>query len=265
MLRKLLSVVGVSSLLVIPPLTAASAADMPVKAPPPAAAVAAPAADWTGIFIDGAVGWQQSRFYWALTNPVPATIPPFTLTSNDGELGGHFGYQHQFNWLVVGGEFGASSTLRKFASATANGTALGPACYGPAGNVCAARAGAVITYGGKLGVAWQNWLVYGVGGGATGSVSSVLYAPSGALFDTTNGPKYTGYYAGGGFDYVFGHTRLIDMIGGIEYEHIDLGTQYLASSADGFIPSPPGVNGRNVSAKEDIVWGKVTVKLNPWK
>ena len=59
-------------------------------------------------------------------------------------------------------------------------------------------------------------------------------------------------------------TRFGDAIVGAEYEHIDLRTSFMASSADAFAPSPPGVNGRNVGATEDLVLAKFTLKLNPF-
>ena len=36
---------------------------------------------------------------------------------------------------------------------------------------------------------------------------------------------------------------------------------YHASSADAFGPSPPGVNGRNISATEDIVRARLSLKF----
>jgi hypothetical protein len=53
-----------------------------------------------------------------------------------------------------------------------------------------------------------------------------------------------------------------NIIAGIEYQHVDVGTAYHASSADAFGPSPPGVNGRNISATEDIVRARLSLKFD---
>jgi hypothetical protein len=88
----------------------------------------------------------------------------------------------------------------------------------------------------------------------------------GILFDVTepNG-RTTGWYAGGGVDYMLSQSRLLDMIIGIEYEHVDLGSHLLLSSVPAFLSFTAGnAFNRNISATEDIVWGKITVKFNPW-
>jgi len=260
MKHSIAGVLGISALLIAAPL-GAHAADLAVKAPPP---VVAPS-DWTGLYFDVDVGWEQQKINWALTNPVPATIPAFSINSNQGALAGHVGYQQQFGWLVVGGEVGATRALNQaWASATANGTAVGPACYGPANNRCQGIIGDLTLAGGKVGFAWQDWLFYGVAGGAWGTVQTHVIAPTGALFDFTANQNRTGWYAGGGVDFMLIKTRFGDAIVGAEYEHIDLKTSFQASSADAFAPSPPGVNGRNVGATEDLVLAKFTLKLNPF-
>jgi outer membrane immunogenic protein len=57
MFRNLLSALGVSSLLLAAPLSAAGAADMPFKAPPPPM----PASTWTGCYLAGGIGYGMSN------------------------------------------------------------------------------------------------------------------------------------------------------------------------------------------------------------
>ena len=114
-----------------------------------------------------------------------------------------------------------------------------------------------------MGWAWNKWLFYGSGGGAQGTVDTQLVNATGVAFDHTNRPTYRGWYAGFGAEYVLAQSGFVDVIGGLEYQHIDLGTQYNASSADNFSPSPPGVNGRNVALKDDLVRVRVSLKINP--
>lgn len=60
-------------------------------------------------------------------------------------------------------------------------------------------------------------------------------------------------------------TRLFDMIAGVEYQHIDLGTNNQLSSLSTPVPFTVGNEfNRNISPKEDIVWAKLTVKFNPF-
>jgi opacity protein-like surface antigen len=130
-----------------------------------------------------------------------------------------------------------------------------------AGTVCKAALGSVVTAGGKLGVDWQNWLVYGIGGAAfNGSLESQLMNPTNPTLDDSSGHSAHGWYAGGGIDYMLAQTRSFDFIIGAEYEHIDLGTIDELSS----FPPPSNLTfQRFLSAKEDIAWAKVTVKFNP--
>jgi opacity protein-like surface antigen len=91
-------------------------------------------------------------------------------------------------------------------------------------------------------------------------VDTRLLIPTVGQFDTANGTN-TSWYAGAGLDYMMLKTQSVDMIVGVEWEHIDLGSKLLLSTAD---TVQPGVNARAVSAKEDIFWGKLTFKFNNW-
>jgi outer membrane immunogenic protein len=235
----------------------AYAADMPLKAPPPA-----PVYEWTGFYVDVGVGWSGSRLAWDYVN-FPGEVP-FNLSVTNGFLTGHIGYQQQFGWVVTGVEFGSGSNFTSnFGSAKSPGLIPGAACEtGTAGEACQARISEMTTLGGKLGGAWNDWLFYGVGGGAWGGVQTQLVLPAGTLFDS-NSQSRRGWYAGAGVDYMFAKTQLADVIFGVEYEHFNFGTGLLTSAADAF--SPVGVNARTIAASEDAVFAKVTVKINPWR
>jgi hypothetical protein len=49
---------------------------------------------------------------------------------------------------------------------------------------------------------------------------------------------------------------------GVEYQHIDLGSRlHMSTALDGpGNPCPPGVNCRNISATEDLVRGRLSLK-----
>lgn len=235
----------------------AYAADMPVKAP---ATVAPPVAayNWSGIYGGASIGWEHNSADYVLTNPIPATIPPASMSNDEGILGGHLGVQYQLSKVVLGIE---GAGVGNFGS----GNASKSNCYATgAGGTCQVHTNALTTIGGRLGWAWNDWLVYGTGGWARAGVSSNFIQNSGVVFDNTNSTN-SGWYVGGGVDYVLNKGSFADLIAGLEYQHVDLGTKYNASSADNYGPSPPGDNGRNISLTEDIVRVRLMVKLNPFR
>jgi outer membrane immunogenic protein len=241
----------------------AFAADMPLKAPPP------PVEEWTGFYIDVGVGWASENLTWQYITPgIAATLAPFPMREDAGFLAGHLGYQQQFGWLVVGGEWGAASPFTdNFATAA---SVPGATCTLGALVTCNARIGDTWTAGGKLGVAWNNWLVYGVGGYARTTLATELTTPGGGVAASpalltvidAGSRTATGWYGGGGFDYMFLTNRLVDMIIGVEYEHFDFGNGIVVGSG---VTIPALLATKNVAATEDAVFAKFTVKINPWK
>lgn len=235
----------------------AYAADLPLKAP--AAPLISPYS-WTGLYGSIGVGWAREDVSWALTNPAPAGLPPFSASANSGIVGGKIGYQYQMGWVVVGVDAGISSLID---ATTPNGPVGGGpgGCTANAGQLCQVRiSDGIKTVGGKLGVAWNEWLFYGEGGGAWSQVQSQYFTPSSNVFDPVSQNR-TGWYAGGGIDHVLLRSSPLDLIVGVEYRHVDLGSQFVQSVADG---GPNGANSRVIGAKEDSVLGRLTLKWNAW-
>ena len=268
----------------------ALAADMAVKAPP-----ASPATvvhnSWSGLYVDGAAGYQWTDYNWTFNSPYLNTLAPpgaglsapFSMSSGSGALGFHIGYQQQFNWLVVGAEFGGSTPIKSRAAVSAAAQANNPTNnYLPCGftnetagvtsSTCQASIGSVMTFGGKLGVASGDWLLYAVGGSAfNAGLSGSIVGNNGAIQVSNVGARANGYYVGGGLDYMLAKTNLVDFIVGLEYEHIGLQSANLCGGgtiAGVGAPAPCGTSGSvlqsAVSAQQDIVWGKLTMKFNPF-
>jgi outer membrane immunogenic protein len=111
--------------------SAANAADMAVKIPPPAAVVAN---DWTGFYIGAhaGYGWGHDPFtdtFLPVAGGVPGVqvfnIAPITITGahlNGGVFGGQFGYNQQWGNWVGGLEFDISGTSMKGGSGNASST-----------------------------------------------------------------------------------------------------------------------------------------------
>jgi outer membrane immunogenic protein len=211
--------------------TSALAADMrvPVKAapivPPPAIY------NWSGIYIGANIGWVGEHETWTYSNPVPATPPTSSahdINLDDVIFGGHLGVQYQFNRVLVGVEGAVSQPGGSKYGAS------GLQCVSTVGSLCEAQAGTLWTVGGRLGWAMNRWLAFVNGGWARLQVSTRELTAPPTVFDTT-GANQNGFYIGGGVEYALTDNLIL----GLEYQHVDVGSAYHASSADAFGPSPP--------------------------
>lgn len=242
----------------------ATAADLPVKAPPPPPVVPF---DWSGAYGGVSLDWVESRTSWQYANPAPATLQPFTNKQDQAGWGFHAGVQQQWGQFVLGIDGDYTILNAQFVGTASNGTVTS-VCTANLGQVCQTNLDYLAMAGGKVGWAWTDWLFYGEGGWAGGSIHSRLQNVNVTLFDTTNNNNYhNGWYAGGGIDYAVFKSATMDVIVGADYRHVDLGNHFQASSADGplgFGPSPPGVNGRNIGATVDMVRFSVSLKSNGW-
>ncbi len=204
----------------------ASAADInrrPVltKAPPVQPAPVSPVYNWTGFYLGGNVGygWSHSDY----TNDITATLNGIQRSvTNSGSMngqgalgGGQIGFNYQFlgNWVAgieadIDAAHIASSTSACF-------TGVGPLTSA----VCGTRDTDIKDFGtvrGRLGYAFNNWLVYGTGGWAWGhgnnttqitclgaqcpGTSAVPVASPGPASVDVNP---SGWAAGGGLEWAF--------------------------------------------------------------
>lgn len=184
--------------LAIMPLAIASAADLPLKAPPAAYA----AYNWTGFYGGGEFGggWATEQ----VTNVEGGTSFPSGSIDNpinySGVLGGLYaGYNYQINWLVVGvdGDYtwanlkGSATDVSRVDGEVANFS----------GSVHW-----ISTATGRVGYATNNWLFFAKAGWAWAGFSdgSVQDFASGA-FDhtTTDSTSRNGWTVGGGIEWGF--------------------------------------------------------------
>lgn len=206
MKKTVFGLVAVSALITGP----AMAADlrMPVKAPP---APIAQVFSWTGFYIGGEVGWGESRTDTVRNvgnNNFPAG---FTGTfDQSGVLGGGvLGANYQINQFVLGveGDWQASG-IKGHASIAS------PLI---AGHVTEENREInwVATVTGRVGLAWDRWLLYAKGGAAwrrvNESATNTTFNTAGAVLssNSVNPETQNGYVIGGGLEWAF--TDLVSM------------------------------------------------------
>jgi outer membrane immunogenic protein len=195
--------------------SAALAADLPSRAPPPVYLPPAPIFTWTGIYVGGQVGYA-----WTSGNNQFTGFDPFFdggtfLSSSIGGTpsgvigGGHVGYQlqlPQWSWfsssgIVIGLEGSVDGTSLKNTSAA----------FFPDGTTITAQSRADIqgSIRGRLGIAWDRALIYGTGGVAFGgfntnvSIANTGFLNGGFPFFANGSVSSTrvGWTVGGGIDY----------------------------------------------------------------
>jgi outer membrane immunogenic protein len=181
---------------------AANAADLPVKAPP---YQPPPPYNWTGIYIGGFAGGLWAHKDWTFVTGVGDN----SHTADGFFGGGQIGINYQFytNW-VIGAQFDWGWT-------NADGSAD---CTG--GVTCTTKVKDLGSVTGRLGYAWDNWLLYAKGGGAWVKDD---YDTSGAgVFTGSATPG--GWTVGGGLEWGF----LPNWSLFAEYDYYDFGTKRIS-------------------------------------
>jgi outer membrane immunogenic protein len=215
MLGKLLGVVGFSSLLIALPLSGASAADMPTKAPP--LPPPAPTWSWQGIYLglngggsNGTTDWQ----YFSATTGSPGATADHTFKG--GLYGVTAGYNWQWNPYIVTGIEGDID--------------MGPldgntVCPTPTFS-CQTHITNIGTFRGRFGLSFDRVLIYGTGGLAfadvtirTANLVGVGQPPSGGGVNGTSDER-AGWAAGAGIEFIIWPSVSLKA----EWIHYDLST-----------------------------------------
>lgn len=202
----------------------ASAADMAVKASAPAAAPFS----WTGFYL-GAEGGYGNVHTDTLRNVANTNFPVGFSSSFDyhgGLAGFDGGANYQWNWLVLGveGDWQASGM-------TGTHTEFSPLIAGHY-TVSTRETDWIATVTGRLGVAWDRWMLYGKGGGAwrrvNDTASNMTFTGAGALLAvTTVAPSSeSGYVIGGGVEWAPSDT----VSAKLEYDWYNFGSQSSAAT-----------------------------------
>jgi len=196
----------------------ANAADLAVKAPPMVAA--APVYNWSGFYLGGHVGWGwMDNDSTVVTGSASFPVGfAFTSQSDSGFLGGgQIGVNWQFGQWVLGLEGDLSGTDIK-----ACARSLSPLVAGTFSDACLS-VNWTATVAPRLGIAINNWLLYGKFGFAWGDFSSrstTTNAAGTVTAITTGGETRTGWVGGVGLEYGFSNNWSLKL----EYNFIDFGT-----------------------------------------
>jgi outer membrane immunogenic protein len=179
---------------------AATAADMPVKAPPRPAMVA-PAFSWTGFYIGVNAGYG-----WGEPDGTFAGLVPNGFDMSGWLAGGQVGFNYQFpgSGFVIGIE-----ADYQWAGIEGDATVF------PAFTVASAELDRFGTVRGRVGFAWDRFMIYGTGGWAFGAHTEVTL---GFPFFVTGSATLSGWTAGGGIEWAFAPNWSAKL----EYLHLEL-------------------------------------------
>lgn len=190
---------------------AASAADMPAKAPiykaPPVVVY-----NWTGFYVGADVGGGWGRH----TRTIPSTGFENSYNSS-GVLGGlHAGY----NWQMQSFVFGLETDI--------NWTGIKGDDGGAGGTLDSTKLKWVGSLRGRVGYAWDRFLLFATGGWAYGGLEHFNDGAPGETFTRNK----SGWTVGGGIEYAF-HPNWTARA---DYRYIDLGTYSNSAPSNGILP-----------------------------
>lgn len=216
-------------------VSAASAADLPVKAPP---AIAPALYDWTGFYVGlaGGGGWGSSDHEITKTHKA---VDDFDVSG--GLFGGTAGYNWQWGQAVFGVEGDASY-------AWLHGSTRGnpPGLCGPPAASCTTKLRGFETLRLRFGYAWDRWMPYLTGGLALGQIRGEI-DPRGNSGSTTR----AGWTVGAGIEWAFAPRWSAKL----EYLFADFGTE------DALFVRQPGAFPFDVSLNTNIVRVGVNYKF----
>ena len=217
----------------------ASAADMAVKAPPPAPLPVI--YNWSGFYIGGNGGWGQSRNCWDFLDAGGVAFASGCRERSGGLAGGQFGYRWQFGTWVFGlegqGDWADLSNTRV--------SIINPAFS------TRTKTDGIGLFTGQIGWAWNTALFYVKGGGAvTSNRFSILSTLTGNELASASSTRWGGA-VGVGWEWGFAPN----WSAGIEYDHL-----FMGDANNSFSVPNPIVAGALNRISQDV--DMVTVRVN---
>jgi outer membrane immunogenic protein len=197
-------------------VSAASAADMAVKARP----VVAPVMmyNWTGFYIGGNGGWASSRKCWDYAGTVAAPLAVYLAEGCHDATGGVIGGQIGYNWQAGSWVFGVEAQ-GDWANLRGSNISLAFPTF-----TNRSRIDAIGLFTGRVGYAWNNALLYVKGGAAVVSDRYNYYLNNAVVDTGTASETRWGAAVGVGFEYGFTPNWSF----AVEYDHLFLGDRNIA-------------------------------------
>jgi outer membrane immunogenic protein len=197
-----------STALAVAMATPALAADMAVKAPPPAPLPVI--YNWSGFYIGANGGWGQSRNCWDYIFLAGPIFSDGCRDRSGGLFGGQLGYRWQMNQFVFGleaqGDWANLNSTRVSLLNSALSTQV--------------KTDAIGLFTGQLGWAWNTALLYVKGGAAvTDNRFNILDTATQVGLVTESATRWGGTL-GVGFEYGFAPNWSV----GAEWNHLWMGT-----------------------------------------
>ena len=207
-------------------VTPTFAADLPVKAPQ---MVAAPAPwSWTGFYVGGNLGYSWGRTETDAT--VGGTALSDSLNVNGIIGGGQIGYNWQTGNFVLGVETDFQGSGQKGDNSLAFSVFIPGVGLLPVTEPYESKLTYFGTVRGRVGYAFDHWLVYATGGWAYGHETLDATATiGGTSVSTSYSTNRSGWTAGGGVEMALDRNWSVKA----EYLYIDLGDWGITSSSGG--------------------------------
>lgn len=197
----------------------AQAADLGVPRGPVAAAVVAPAFNWTGFYLGAQIGygWGRATQPWTFVTVNPTTFPNAQADARQSGIvgGGHIGFNYQINQFVLGLE------------ADLEASGINGNDGGSGGDVNGVRHRWNASIRGRAGFAIDRALIYATGGVAFLSAqgTQISRAPNEFI-----GFNTTGWTLGAGVEYAF----TPNLTARVEYRYADYSARTVIFPVSGY-------------------------------
>jgi outer membrane immunogenic protein len=227
----------------------ASAADMAVKAPPPAPLPVI--YNWTGFYIGGNGGWGQSHSCLNFDGFGVFGFADGCRSRSGGLAGGQVGYRWQANQWVFGleaqGDWADLSNQRV--------SPFFDQFFGAGLASTRTKTDGIGLFTGQVGYAWNAALFYVKGGAAvTSNRFSILDTFSGFEFASVSSTRWGGT-VGVGFEYGFTPNWSF----GVEYDHLFMGNAN--NTFNGLTPLAAAFVNNRVSQDVDMVTARINYRF----
>jgi outer membrane immunogenic protein len=229
------------------------AADLPVKAPPPA--VAPVVYNWSGFYIGGFAGgdWLRStRSYDAIGDHFVPGLSSISASSSGFVGGGMIGAQWQLgNWVLgLEGSGAWSSINRSFASPFLSPVGSDPVALSD-------RITSIFTATAKVGWTWDRVLWYVKGGYANVGLETAAADP--IPHTATDRRRHNGWTVGTGLDYMVTQNWII----GVEYDYIRLNSAtHSQFPVSGVAPAAPTFYATSITGDLHQIVARLSYKFD---